>query len=61
MADRADLLRIRGAIKGKGFKGASGTSASFGERVGSIEGVQRFEADVLSELELQAYDVATQG
>jgi len=47
-------------LKGKGVKGAVGTSASFKELLGSSSKVKRLEEDVMSGLGLGYFDVATQ-
>jgi adenylosuccinate lyase len=47
-------------LKGKGVKGAVGTSASFGKLLGSTSKVRRLEEDVMSGLGLGYFDVATQ-
>ena len=45
-------------LKGKGMKGAVGTSASFKELIG--EDVEEFEREVMRELGIEAYPIATQ-
>lgn len=60
LLDLTDLKRIRDAIRGKGFKGAVGTSASYLQLVGSREAAGELEARVMSRLNLEAYPVATQ-
>ncbi len=67
LADYAELVRVRASIKGKGFKGAVGTSASYIELLGTNsprltgEGSgERFESLVLGSLGLDAFDAATQ-
>ena len=47
-------------LKGKGVKGAVGTSASFKKLLGSTSKVRRLEEDVMSGLGLGYFDVATQ-
>jgi adenylosuccinate lyase len=47
-------------LKGKGVKGAVGTSASYTKLLGSMANVKRLEEDVMSELGLGYFDVATQ-
>ncbi len=57
--DRVRLARERDAIRGKGFKGAVGTAASYAELVGE-HNVDRFETRLSEELGLSFYPVATQ-
>ena len=57
--DRQRIARERDSIRGKGFKGAVGTAASYVELVGE-EQVERFEARLSQELALDFYPVATQ-
>jgi adenylosuccinate lyase len=59
LEDRERLVRERGSVRGKGFKGAVGTAASYVELVGS-ENVERFEARLSEELGLPFYPIATQ-
>jgi adenylosuccinate lyase len=47
-------------LKGKGVKGAVGTSASYTKLLGSAARVKRLEEDVMSGLGLSSFDVATQ-
>jgi len=47
-------------LKGKGVKGAVGTSASYTKLLGSAAKAKRLEADVMSGLGLGYFDVATQ-
>ncbi|MDA4118298.1 MAG: adenylosuccinate lyase [Thaumarchaeota archaeon] len=54
-----DLLR-KDFIKGKGIKGAVGTSASFKKLIGSASKVHGLEEDVMSDLGLGYFDVSTQ-
>jgi len=62
--DLAEDLRaledVRARLRGKGFKGATGTSASYVELFGSIADARDFEARTLAELELSAFEVTTQ-
>lgn len=53
------LSAIIGEVKGKGFKGAVGTSASYAELVG-IEQLEAFECALSEELNLPFFKVATQ-
>jgi adenylosuccinate lyase len=57
--DRVRLARERDAIRGKGFKGAVGTAASYAELVGE-HNVDHFETRLSEELGLSFYPVATQ-
>ncbi|MGD8399020.1 MAG: adenylosuccinate lyase [Anaerolineae bacterium] len=67
--DLDELRRVRAQLKGKGFKGAVGTSASYQELVpsrpavvakGERAGEDGLEARVMSRLGLAAFPVATQ-
>ncbi|TNF37250.1 MAG: adenylosuccinate lyase [Deltaproteobacteria bacterium] len=58
--DLRALEDVRARLRGKGFKGATGTSASYVELLGSTEAAHAFEAAVLAELDLDAFEVATQ-
>lgn len=57
--DRQRLARERDSIRGKGFKGAVGTAASYAELVGADQ-VERFERRLSEELGLPFYPLATQ-
>ncbi len=57
--DYENLLTVRAQIKGKGFKGAVGTGASYAELLGAGE-VENFENQLSSRLDLPFYPVATQ-
>lgn len=58
--DRA-LADLEGALRGKGFKGAVGTQASYGEMLtGSDTTPRELEAHVLQALGLGAFTIATQ-
>ena len=59
LEDRERLARERGSVRGKGFKGAVGTAASYVELVGP-DNVGRFEARLSEELGLPFYPIATQ-
>lgn len=54
-----DLKTAKRSIKGKGFKGAVGTSASYAELVGR-ENLSSFEASLEKELGIDFYPVTTQ-
>jgi adenylosuccinate lyase len=61
LADYVDLLRLRGEIKGKGFKGAVGTAASYAELLhGTGMTPHAMEARIMARLDLPAYGVAMQ-
>jgi len=57
--DRERLGRERHALRGKGFKGAVGSAASYAELVGH-DNVERFERRLSEELGLPFYSIATQ-
>ncbi|MFT7579744.1 MAG: adenylosuccinate lyase [Myxococcota bacterium] len=58
--DLSLLEHVWSQLRGKGFKGAVGTSASYVELFGSVAAAQDFEEEVLAELGLDAFGVATQ-
>jgi len=70
LMDYGELTRIRAAIRGKGFKGAVGTSASYIElvkdtplalrEVGRGAGGEGLESLVMRALDLEPFDAATQ-
>ncbi|HQE93785.1 MAG TPA: adenylosuccinate lyase [Anaerolineae bacterium] len=60
LADRADLTRLRAEWRGKGFKGAVGTSASYQELLEDKTTAATFETEVMAELGLAAWPVANQ-
>jgi adenylosuccinate lyase len=60
LIDYAELKRVRGDIKGKGFKGAVGTAASYIELLGSSVAYDDLETHIMEALDLEAYDAATQ-
>jgi len=60
LTDYAELVRVRGEIKGKGFKGAVGTSASYIELLGTSVDYDDLETHIMEALDLEAFDVATQ-
>jgi adenylosuccinate lyase len=61
MLDRAELRRVRDGIRGKGFKGAVGTSASFAELLaGCGMSAAELEARAMKALGLEAFPVTTQ-
>jgi len=60
LTDCAELIRVRNEIKGKGFKGAVGTSASYIELLGTSVDYDDLETHIMEALDLEAFDVATQ-
>ncbi len=70
LMDYGELARVQGTIRGKGFKGAVGTSASYIELVkdtplavreaGREAGREGLESLVMRALDLEAFDVTTQ-
>ncbi|GAB4435638.1 MAG: adenylosuccinate lyase [Anaerolineae bacterium] len=63
LTDLAELRRVRHAIRGKGFKGAVGTSASYQElldQAGSNWDAARLEAEIMSAIGLAPFPVSTQ-
>jgi adenylosuccinate lyase len=60
LIDYAELVRVRGAIKGKGFKGAVGTAASYIELLGTSVDYDDLETHIMEALDLEAFEVATQ-
>ena len=61
LADYEALLDLRNNLKGKGFKGAVGTAASWQQLLeGSTLTAEALEADIMQSLGLAAYPVATQ-
>lgn len=65
LIDLEELQRVRNQIMGKGFKGATGTSASYTQLVAAAQGtearrVQDLEDKVMAKLGLEAFPVTTQ-
>lgn len=60
LVDRVDLARVRAEWRGKGFKGAVGTSASYKLLLEGQTLPATFEAEVMVELGLPAWPVANQ-
>ncbi|HCU30424.1 MAG: adenylosuccinate lyase [Sphaerochaeta sp.] len=59
--DLQDLIRVHASIRGKGMKGAVGTSASYTELLrGTGITASQLEAMVMKDLGLEAYTAATQ-
>ena len=59
LEDHRSITRIRADLRGKGFKGAVGTGASFAELVG-VENLSDFEARLSARLDLPFFPIATQ-
>jgi adenylosuccinate lyase len=59
LADYETLQKLRGEIKGKGFKGAVGNAASYVMLYG-LEGQRRFETLISQAIDLPFFEVATQ-
>lgn len=67
LTDLAELRRVRDGIRGKGFKGAVGTSASYQELLahfsdkaqGAMQASQ-LEAEIMAAIDLEPFPVATQ-
>ena len=57
--DYHSLSSRRAALRGKGFKGAVGTGASYAELLG-MENLSRFESRLSAKLDLKFYPVTTQ-
>jgi adenylosuccinate lyase len=67
LTDLAELRRVRGGMRGKGFKGAVGTSASYEEllifsttRSQPPISTADFEAHIMAAIDLEPFPVATQ-
>ncbi len=61
LGDWDELIRVRANLRGKGLKGAVGTSASYTDLMhGTDWSAQRLEARVMELLGLRAFPVATQ-
>ena len=59
LTDWAELGRVAAEIKGKGFKGAVGTSASYAQLLGAA-GAREMESRIMADLALDAFEIATQ-
>ena len=59
LSDYQTLLAVRAGLRGKGFKGAVGTGASYAELIG-LDELAGFESQLSAKLELPFYPVATQ-
>lgn len=60
LLDWEALGRVRRGLRGKGFKGAVGTGASYAELLGGAENLAEFEARLSTRLGLPFFPVATQ-
>jgi adenylosuccinate lyase len=59
LSDWQALLAVRTGLRGKGFKGAVGTGASYAELIGA-DRLAEFEAKLSAHIDLAFYPVATQ-
>ncbi len=59
LEDLQNLTQIRAQIRGKGFKGAVGTAASYADLLGKDQ-LRTFESRLSQELNLPFYEIATQ-
>jgi adenylosuccinate lyase len=59
LMDWEELTRVRKKLRGKGFKGAVGTGASYAELVGD-DHLDEFEAKLSGKLDLQFFPITTQ-
>jgi adenylosuccinate lyase len=60
LTDLAELRRVGNGIRGKGFKGAVGTSASYQELLESPAAAAQLEAYIMAAIDLEPFPVATQ-
>jgi adenylosuccinate lyase len=69
LTDLAELRRVRDGIRGKGFKGAVGTSASYQELLASFAedvdnasgwNAAKLEAKIMAAIDLEPFPIATQ-
>lgn len=63
LTDLAEIRHVRQSIKGKGFRGATGTSASYSQLLNAASGTpcaDELEARLLAKLDLEAFPVTTQ-
>ena len=58
-ADWQDLARIRDSVRGKGFKGAVGTAASYAELIGASR-LPEFEVSLSRRMGIPFFNIATQ-
>lgn len=59
LSNRKELISVRKELRGKGFKGAVGTSAAYADLIGA-ENITDFEARLSKRLGLEFYPVTTQ-
>jgi adenylosuccinate lyase len=59
LLDWEDIIRARRLLRGKGFKGAVGSGASFGQLIGA-ENLAEFEARLSAKLDLPFFSITTQ-
>jgi adenylosuccinate lyase len=59
LEDHRSIAHVRAGLRGKGFKGAVGTGASYGELVG-IENLSDFETRLSARLDLPFFPISTQ-
>lgn len=59
LLDWEDISRARRLLRGKGFKGAVGSGASFGQLIG-VENLAEFEAHLSKKLDLPFFSITTQ-
>jgi len=59
LTDRAELKRVRAALRGKGFKGAVGTAAAYADLIG-LDQLDNFENLLSQKLNLAFYPVTSQ-
>jgi adenylosuccinate lyase len=60
LIDWENLGRVQRGLRGKGFKGAVGTSAAYGELLGDAAKLAEFEAHLATRIGLPFFPVATQ-
>jgi adenylosuccinate lyase len=66
LTDLEELQRVRAGVKGKGFKGATGTSASYTQLLSSPQSgakagqAKELEGAIMARLDLEAFPVGTQ-
>ncbi len=59
LADWETLIGIKDNLRGKGFKGAVGTAAAYGDLLG-VENLSRFETSLSEQLGIRFFPIATQ-
>lgn len=60
LEDHRELVRLQTTLRGKGLKGACGTSASYVELLGGTAAARALETRVMGLLQLDAFEAATQ-